>query len=107
MIDCKNPKDGSDIVKFKGASEADVDKAVDISRKAFETGPWATFTGDQRGQCLNKFAQLLEDHASEFAYLESVCSGRPLGQCTYEVPLVAKAYRCMPRSLNSGENSSC
>jgi len=88
-----NPKDTSTIAEFKGASEADVDHAVSLAQKAFESGPWAKMTGEQRGVILNKFAQLLLDHAPAIAYCESICSGRPLAQCTNEIPRIASVYR--------------
>ncbi|KAF2500042.1 aldehyde dehydrogenase [Lophium mytilinum] len=88
-----NPKDASTIAEFKGASEADVDNAVSSSQKAFESGSWTTLSGEQKGVILNKFAQLILDNASEIAYLESICSGRPLAQCNYEIPRIASVYR--------------
>lgn len=71
-----------------------MDSAVSSAQKAFESGPWAKMTGEARGVILNKFAQLLLDHASEIAYCESICSGRPLAQCNYEIPRIASVYRC-------------
>jgi len=93
-----NPKDTSTIAEFKGASEADVDHAVSLAQKAFESGPWAKMTGEQRGVILNKFAQLLLDHAPAIAYCESICSGRPLAQCNRRWLLQdskARAARCL------------
>lgn len=70
----------------------DVDNAVEISNAAFE-GPWASFSGSQRGACLNKLADLLEENAEEAAYMESICSGRIVGQLKMEVPWIARVFR--------------
>lgn len=77
------------------ASEADVESAVRSAKAAFETGPWATFTGAQRARCLNKLADLIDDHAEELAYLESLCSGRPYSMVLRgDMGRVAGVFRC-------------
>ncbi|KAK1762783.1 aldehyde dehydrogenase [Phialemonium atrogriseum] len=93
LLELINPKDGSTITtKVHEASAADVDRAVDEAEKAFE-GPWAAYTGQKRADCLNKFADLLDAHAEEISYLESVCSGRPLGMVIGELPRVSAVFR--------------
>jgi bacterioferritin-associated ferredoxin len=60
-----------------------VDKAVDFATEAFETGLWSEFTGVQRGKCLNKLADFIEEHGEELAYLESIASGRPVSMMNW------------------------
>jgi aldehyde dehydrogenase (NAD+) len=85
-----NPKDDSLVTDNKqpvcGAED------VDTARKAYR-GPWSKFSGAERGDCLFKFASLLEKHAEEAAYYESICSGRIVSQLSYEVPWIARVIR--------------
>lgn len=89
-----NPKDGSVITdQHPVCNQEDVDNVVKIAAEAFLKGPWPKFTGAQRGDCLTKFADLLEEHAEEAAYYESVCSGRVMSQLTHEIPWIARVFR--------------
>jgi aldehyde dehydrogenase (NAD+) len=91
----KNPKDDSIFSEsLHEASESDLDKAVEYATGAFETGPWSTFSGVKRAACLNKLADLIDQHVDEIAYFESIASGRLLAMVRYEVPLVAGVFRC-------------
>jgi acyl-CoA reductase-like NAD-dependent aldehyde dehydrogenase len=92
----QNPKDESKISSnIKSASSSDVDKAVDFATEAFETGPWSKFTGVQRGKCLNKLADLIEEHGEELAYLESIASGRPVSMVKLaDISRSADVWRC-------------
>lgn len=89
-----NPKDDSLISsEVHAATAEDVDIAVAHSKFAFEEGPWASFTGEKRGICLNKLADLIDAHTQEIAYLESIASGRLLSMCIHEIPRVSSVFR--------------
>lgn len=88
-----NPKDGSPIASsLNEASEEQVNDAVRYAEEAFK-GPWSKLTGARRGQCLNRFADLLDAHAEEIAYLESHPSGRPISMLKNEIPRVSAVFR--------------
>src|SRR5690242_1563458 len=56
-------------------TEADavtVDRAVTAARAALDGGEWGRMDGATRGQLLYTLAQLIEDHAEDFADLESL-----------------------------------
>ncbi|KAI9743705.1 MAG: hypothetical protein M1818_003021 [Claussenomyces sp. TS43310] len=89
-----NPKDDSPISSdVHAAGEQDVDLAVEYAKTAFEEGPWSTFTGEQRAKCLNKLADLIDAHAEEIGYLESICSGRLVSMTTGEISRVTSVFR--------------
>lgn len=95
-IKIHNPKDESLVSEdLHAASHVEVDNAVDHALEAFETGPWSSFTGEKRGICLNRLADLIEEHVEEIAYFESIASGRPLTATQRDVPMFAKVFRCM------------
>ena len=91
----QNPKNEESILNdLRTASENDVNAAVDYAYEAFETGPWASFSGEKRGRCLGKLADLIEEYGEEIAYFESIASGRPLMPTKRDIPMFAKVFRC-------------
>ena len=52
--------------------KADVDRAVQAARSAFERGDWSQASPAQRKAVLNKFADLMEAHCEELALLETL-----------------------------------
>jgi aldehyde dehydrogenase (NAD+) len=91
-----NPFDGSPIdAAVQIAGEEDVELAVAAAQAAFKTGPWAKWTGAQRGAVMNKFADLIEKNASQIAELDSICVGIPTGDSAgFYVPTAASVFRC-------------
>jgi phenylacetaldehyde dehydrogenase len=54
----------------------DVDRAVAAARAAFDSGPWPEMSPAGREALLWKLADLIEQHAAEFAEIESVDNGK-------------------------------
>jgi len=73
-----NPATGQEITQVAEADAGDVDLAVTSARQALERGAWRTTSASERGRLLNRLADLLEQHADELAYLESLDNGMPL-----------------------------
>jgi acyl-CoA reductase-like NAD-dependent aldehyde dehydrogenase len=73
-----NPATGSELAQVAEAGAADVDRAVTAARSAFELGPWRRLSGAERGNLLNRLADLIEKNSEELAYLETLDSGKPL-----------------------------
>ena len=59
------------------ASAADVDRAVQAARAAFE-GPWREISPRKRGQLLWKMAERLAERKDEVARVETISNGKPL-----------------------------
>lgn len=97
-----NPVDDSIVVDdVQIAAKEDIDHAVAIAQKAFQQGPWATFTGSQRAACLNKLADLVERDAERLAYAESLPTGRPIaGIIHFDLAHMAQVYRCKHARLS-------
>lgn len=74
----RNPADGSFITTVPEASKEDVDLAVRAARKAFEEGPWPEMKPNERARLLLKLADLIEEHAEEFAHLDTLDYGQPV-----------------------------
>src|SRR5262249_10459959 len=65
-----NPANGDVVAELPRSSAADVDKAVAAARKAFRSGVWSRMAPRARMDVLYKYAQLLQEHALEFAVLD-------------------------------------
>jgi len=86
-IDCYVPSTGQVWNSVPEATDADVDRAVEAAHRAFSDGPWAEMSPAARGKCLYRLGDFLEEHATEFAEVESRDSGKILretaAQCRY------------------------
>jgi aldehyde dehydrogenase (NAD+) len=72
-----NPATGEEICRVAEADAADVEKAVEAARKAFEQGPWRKMNASERGCLIHRLADLIEEHGGELAALESLDNGKP------------------------------
>jgi aldehyde dehydrogenase (NAD+) len=89
-----NPATGEELAQISEADAADVDKAVKAARAAFERGPWRKTSASERGRLLNRFADLMEQHAVELATLETLDNGMPLSLARHvAVPLTIAHIR--------------
>lgn len=73
-----NPANGETIAEVIDGSKADVDRAVQAARKAFDEGPWPRMDASERGRILLKVAEGIENHAQELAQIESRNNGKTL-----------------------------
>ncbi|KAL0979661.1 hypothetical protein UPYG_G00187920 [Umbra pygmaea] len=72
-----NPTTGELLCEVEEADTEDVDKAVSRARAAFQLGsPWRRMDASDRGQLLNKLADLVERDRLRLATLEALDSGK-------------------------------
>ncbi len=91
-----NPATGEVLAQVAEGHSADVDRAVTAARNAFESGPWRMLTASERGRLIWKLADLVESHLEEFAQLESLDNGKPIGVArAADVPLAVDLFRYM------------
>jgi phenylacetaldehyde dehydrogenase len=74
-----NPATGEVLAHVPEGDREDIDRAVAAARAAFDKGPWRHITASERGRLVWKLGDLLEQHAEEFAQLESLDQGKPVG----------------------------
>lgn len=82
------PRDGSLLAEVAWAGEAEVDGAVAAARQAFDHGPWPRLHPRERGEILQGFAALVEEHRAEIALLIALEMGKPI-RAAYEIELRA------------------
>ena len=78
----EDPSTGREVGRIVDASDADVDRAVATARGAFDDGRWSNLPPKVRERTINKLADLIEAHAAEFAELEAIDNGKPVGFAT-------------------------
>ncbi|XP_045191720.1 aldehyde dehydrogenase 1A1-like [Mercenaria mercenaria] len=72
-----NPTNGKKICDVQEGDKADIDKAVEAAKKAFEFGsPWQKMDASKRGALLHKFADLIERDRVYIASLETLDNGK-------------------------------
>jgi phenylacetaldehyde dehydrogenase len=71
-----DPATGREIASVAEAGAEDVDRAVAAARAAFESGPWPEMSPAAREALLWKLSDLIEQHAAEFAEIESLDNGK-------------------------------
>jgi phenylacetaldehyde dehydrogenase len=90
-----NPATGEVLAQVPEGDKEDIDRAVTAARRAFE-GRWRKLTPSERGRLLWKLGDLIEQHADEFAQLESLDNGKPVAVARVaDVPLAADLFRYM------------
>jgi aldehyde dehydrogenase (NAD+) len=87
-----NPAQKNQILGFFQASnEADVNQAVRAADQAFKT--WSNVPGPERSAILMRFADLLEQHSEELAFILSAEQGKVLAESRGEVGRAVKETR--------------
>jgi len=91
-----DPSTEEPLVQVAEGDKQDVDLAVKAARRAFENGPWRKMTPSERGRAIWKLADLMEQNLEQFAELETLDNGKPIGVArAADVPLAVDLFRYM------------
>jgi phenylacetaldehyde dehydrogenase len=91
-----DPATGEVLAQVAEGTAWEIDEAVKAARTAFDRGPWRKMTASERGRLIWKLADLLEHNLEEFAQLESLDNGKPVGVArAADVPLAVDLFRYM------------
>jgi len=87
-----NPATGQTLAEVAEGDKADIDKAVQAARRAYE-GKWSKMSARDRGRLLYKLAQLIEENSKELAALETADNGKPIRESQYvDLPQVVENF---------------
>ena len=89
QIVVEDPATGEEIARLAEAGPREVDAAARAARAAFD-GEWGALTAAARGRVLLGLAAVLRDRAEELAALESLDTGKPIGQARTDVATAAR-----------------
>jgi betaine-aldehyde dehydrogenase len=80
------------IAHVASSSSADVDQAVRAARAAFDSGPWATTSAQDRGRILFKLAEKIRQNTAMLAEIECRNTGKPIVEAEYDIADVATCF---------------
>lgn len=86
-----NPATGRVLASVARCDQQDVDLAVSVARQAFESRVWAGLAPADRKAILLNYAKEIDAHQEQFAILESLDMGKPIGDAMgYDAPATAR-----------------
>ncbi|WND18585.1 aldehyde dehydrogenase family protein [Streptomyces violaceus] len=86
-----SPSSEEVLAEIAQAGEADVDRAVQAARKAFEK--WSALPGAERAKYLFRIARIIQERSRELAVLETLDNGKPIKETRdADLPLVAAHF---------------
>ena len=87
-----NPATGQALARAPRGDAEDVRAAVDSSKRAFEDPSWRSMDPSKRGRVLYKIALTLRERLADFAKLETLNNGKPLGQAKGDMAQSARHF---------------
>jgi acyl-CoA reductase-like NAD-dependent aldehyde dehydrogenase len=93
VIPIINPATEETITEFTDCGQEAVDEAVARAKASFEAGVWSQLPGRERAKVIWRIADLIDEHAEEFAQLDSLNTGMPLMQATLQMSTVSEFFR--------------
>jgi betaine-aldehyde dehydrogenase len=90
-FDVMNPATDEAVAKVPEAGPADVDRAVQAARRAFEGG-WRDVTAQERGRILLRLAERMRKELPRLAELETRNSGKPIVESEFDLTDVATCF---------------
>jgi phenylacetaldehyde dehydrogenase len=92
-----NPATEDKLAEVAHGEREDIDRAVRAARTAFAyDSPWRRMSPSARGKLIWRIGDLIEEHVEEFAMLEALDNGKPLGVARVaDVPLAADLFHYM------------
>jgi acyl-CoA reductase-like NAD-dependent aldehyde dehydrogenase len=91
-FDVFDPSSGGLLATVAKATRADVDRAVQSARHAFESKAWGGLAPAERGRIMMRIAQALRAREEDLATLESRDNGKPLRQARTDVQVAARYF---------------
>ncbi|KHN99643.1 aldehyde dehydrogenase [Metarhizium album ARSEF 1941] len=89
-----NPFTETEICQVAAATSQDVDAAVRASRLALQSASWKSLSGPERGNLMNKLADLVDQHRETLAAIETLDNGKPYSaSLSFDVPHFSQVMR--------------
>src|SRR6266436_1386086 len=80
------------IAQVPDCNADDVNRAVAAARAAFDEGPWASTTAQERGRVLFRLADKIRQNLALLAELECRNTGKPIVEAEYDINDVATCF---------------
>jgi gamma-glutamyl-gamma-aminobutyraldehyde dehydrogenase len=103
-FDTINPANGEVIAAVPLGDIAEADLAVAAARHAFKSGVWSRMEPRLRMEVLYRLAAAINQHALEFALLDSIDVGKPvMDMITGDVPAAALTFQYFAETIDKAE----
>ncbi len=100
-MSCHSPIDGSRIAVIAACGPEDVEEAVAVARRAFESGIWRNLPPSERKLRLMAFAEEIESRSEELSRLETLDMGKPIRNVrAVDLPETVKTFRYYAEALD-------
>jgi len=73
-----DPANGETLAEMSEGTAEDIDRAVAVAKRAYQSGVWSDMAPRDRMEVLYRFADLIDEHAEELAVLETLDMGKPI-----------------------------
>lgn len=95
------PIDNSPIGHIADGNKDDIDAAVQVARKSFESGEWSKMAPSERKQIMLRWCDLMTKHAEELAALDCVDAGKPITEClNTDMPATLETFRWYAEAID-------
>lgn len=95
-----NPSNGRRLLSIPAGCDADVDRAVVSSRRAFEDGRWSDAAPSFRKQVLHRFADLIARDSAILDALDAGEMGKPVGEGLSNAAAAAEFTRFLAEAVD-------
>lgn len=95
-----NPANNQVIAQVAQASAHDVDQAVKTAHARFTAGAWKQIRTRERGQILQRIANLIREKSEMLAQIESANGGKPISAARGEIGAVANTFEYYAGAVN-------
>ncbi|MEZ0053166.1 acyl-CoA reductase-like NAD-dependent aldehyde dehydrogenase [Mycobacterium sp. MAA66] len=93
VITIIDPVTEEPLTEFRDCGPEAVDDAVARAKSTFEDGVWSGLPGRERAKIMWRIADLIDEHAAEFAQIDSANTGMMKMQAELVVPTCAEFFR--------------
>ncbi len=99
-----NPATGNTVAQVARGGQTDVDRAVASARACFRDGRWSRMAPRDRMAVLYRFAELVDEYASELALLDTLDMGKPIAEMLWaDVPASIDSFQYFGETIDKIE----
>lgn len=95
-----NPANEQVLAHLPAGNAEDIDAAVKAARAAFDHGPWPKLSGVERGQYLQKMADIITRRLEELTELEVLDNGKPYPEAKWDIEDTAGTFEFYAKLAN-------
>lgn len=89
-----NPATNEKLAEVAKGDAADVQRAIEVAQRTFESGVWSGMPVEERSAILCKMSDLIMEKVDELAYIETLDVGKPIKESrSFDIPRAASNFR--------------